>query len=51
MVIFMIYTIHEMMGRENQEGWAVYGRELERLEIHVNLMDRENLEDLKSKRG
>jgi hypothetical protein len=46
-VIFIIYTIHEIVGRENQEALAVFGREVERLEIYLNLMGRENLEDLK----
>jgi hypothetical protein len=39
----MIYTIHEIVGRKIQEVLAVFGREWERLEIYLNLMDRENL--------
>jgi hypothetical protein len=46
MVILIICTIHEIAGVENQ-GLAVFGREWERLEIHLNLMDIENLSDLK----
>jgi hypothetical protein len=46
MAILIIYTIHEIARAENQ-GLAVFGREWERLEIHLNLMDIENLADLK----
>jgi hypothetical protein len=47
MVIFMMYTIHEMVRCGNQEGWTVYGREWQRLQMRKNLMGRKNTEDLK----